>query len=114
MRPGPTGFATVGSDDAALGRTHENDGRKPRYKGPMNRREENHSKMKRSITRIRVHGTSVANLSVSSFLLLLVLLLPSNASAASPAPLVLLDGHWTGAMTREGQSWAVNLDRLNT
>lgn len=66
--------------------------------------------MKRSITRIRVHGLSVANLSVPSFLLLLLLLLPSNASAASQAPSVLLDGHWTGAMTREGQSWVVNLD----
>ena len=68
------------------------------------------SEMKRSITRIGVHGTSVANLSVPSFLLLLVLLLPSNASAAPQAPPVLLDGHWTGAMTREGKSWAVNLD----
>jgi pimeloyl-ACP methyl ester carboxylesterase len=66
--------------------------------------------MKRSITRIGVHGNSVANLSVPSFLLLLLLLLPTNAWAAPQAPPVLLDGHWTGAMTREGKSWAVNLD----
>jgi pimeloyl-ACP methyl ester carboxylesterase len=41
-------------------------------------------------------------------LLLFLLLIPSNASAA--APISVLDGHWTGAMTRESRSWAVNLD----
>ena len=46
----------------------------------------------------------------ASFFLLLLLLLPLGASAAPPSPPDLLDGHWTGAMTREGKSWAVNVD----
>jgi len=67
------------------------------------------AKMKRPITRMGADGTSITNLSVPSFFLLLLLLFPPNALAAPPAP-TLLDGHWTGAMTREGKSWAVNLD----
>jgi pimeloyl-ACP methyl ester carboxylesterase len=74
------------------------------------RRRENHSGTKPPITRIGVHGAAVANLSVLSLLLILLLLLPRNASAVLRVPPVLLDGHWTGAMTREGKSWAVNLD----
>jgi pimeloyl-ACP methyl ester carboxylesterase len=66
--------------------------------------------MKRSITRIEPYGTLIGNLSVPSLFLLLFLLTPSNSSAAPRVPLALLDGHWTGAMTREGKSWAVNLD----
>jgi pimeloyl-ACP methyl ester carboxylesterase len=41
-------------------------------------------------------------------LLLVLFLISSNAPAAAPTS--LLDGHWTGAMTRDGKSWAVNLD----
>jgi pimeloyl-ACP methyl ester carboxylesterase len=66
--------------------------------------------MKRPITRFRVQGASLTNLSVPSVFLLMLLFLPSNASAASQSPPVVLDGHWTGAMTREGKSWSVNLD----
>jgi dipeptidyl aminopeptidase/acylaminoacyl peptidase len=66
--------------------------------------------MKRFITRIGLPGTSTANLSLLSFLLLWLAFLPSYASAAPPSSSVTLDGHWTGAMTREGKSWAVNLD----
>jgi pimeloyl-ACP methyl ester carboxylesterase len=66
--------------------------------------------MKRTITRIELYGTLMGNLSVPSLFLLLFLLTPSNSSAAPRVPPALLDGHWTGAMTREGKSWAVNLD----
>jgi pimeloyl-ACP methyl ester carboxylesterase len=52
----------------------------------------------------------MANLLVPSLFLLLFFLTPSNSSAAPQAPPVLLDGHWIGAMTREGKRWAVNLD----
>src|SRR5258708_2001716 len=66
--------------------------------------------MKRSITRIERYGTLMGNLSVPFLFLLLFLLTPSNSSAAPRIPPALLDGHWTGAMTREAKSWAVNLD----
>jgi hypothetical protein len=66
------------------------------------------SEMKRSVIRSGTNDTSIANLAGSCVLLLFLLLISSNASAAGPTS--LLDGHWTGAMTREGRSWAVNLD----
>jgi pimeloyl-ACP methyl ester carboxylesterase len=66
--------------------------------------------MKRPVTRIGGYNTSTVNLSVPSLLLLLLLLLPSSASAVPRQLPALLDGHWTGVMTREGKSWAVNLD----
>jgi pimeloyl-ACP methyl ester carboxylesterase len=66
--------------------------------------------MKRSIDRVGASGNSIANLLVPSLLLLLLLVLPSNASVASPLSPALIDGHWTGAMNREGKAWAANLD----
>jgi hypothetical protein len=66
------------------------------------------SEMKRPVIRIGACGTLIANRTGSWVLLLFLLLISSNASAAAPTS--LLDGHWTGAMTREGKSWAVNLD----
>src|SRR5260370_31071966 len=56
----------------------------------------------------------MGNLSVPSLFLLLVFLTPSNSSAAPPVPPAFLDGHWTGAMTRDGKSSAVNLDIEST
>src|SRR5258708_7644233 len=66
--------------------------------------------MKRPITPVGACLTSMAHLSVPCFFLLLLFFFPSNASTASQSPSALLDGHWTGTMTRDGRSGAVNLD----
>src|SRR5258706_5064686 len=47
---------------------------------------------------------------VTFHVLLPLLFLTGNASAAPEDAPVALGGHWVGAMTREGKSWAVNLD----